>query len=137
MIPAFGNICQILTKHMHMLICCKSSWDDVILMNDSILEELRSWYFQCIFLSFKCVIPVHRIPQRVICTDANQFVGAGFIVNANKIVHFMFDTQDRENSFTWKKMKTVQSNILSLRSDLSGKFIKLYTDNQNVVQKLF
>ena len=85
-------------------------------------------------MSFKCVIPVHRIPQRFILTDASQFAGAGFIVNANKIVHFMFDTQDRDNSFTWRELKTTQSNILSLKSDLSGKFLKLYTDNQNVVQ---
>ena len=65
MIPAFGNICQIMTKHMHMLICCRSSWDDAILMNDSIIEELRFWYFQCNFLSFKCIISVHRITQHV------------------------------------------------------------------------
>jgi hypothetical protein len=49
MIPAFGNICQLMTKHMHMLICCRSSWDDVILMNDSILEELRFGIFSAMF----------------------------------------------------------------------------------------
>ena len=43
---------QIKTKHMHILICCRSSWDDVIWMNDSILEELRFWYFQCNFFVF-------------------------------------------------------------------------------------
>ena len=30
MIPALGNICQIMTKHMHMTICCKCSWDEII-----------------------------------------------------------------------------------------------------------
>lgn len=37
-------------------------------------------------------------------------------------------------SSTWRELKTVENNILSLKSDLSGKLIKLYTDNQNVVQ---
>ena len=110
MIPAFGNICEIMTKHMHMLICCRSSWDDVILMNDSIIEELRFWYFQCNFLSFKCIISVHKIQQRVIFTDASQFAGAGFIVNDNNSLHFIFDTQDRDKSSTWRELKTVQNN---------------------------
>jgi len=66
-----------------------------------------------------------------IFTNASQFAGAG--INDNKIVQFMFDTQDRDKSSTWREL-TVQNNILSLKSDLSGKFVKLYTDNQNVVQ---
>jgi hypothetical protein len=45
----------------------------------------------------------------------------------------MLDTPDRDNSSGWRELKIVQSNILSLRSDLSGKFVKLYTDNQHVV----
>ena len=30
-------------------------------------------------------------------------------------------------------MKTVANNIQSLNNDLSGKFVKIYTDNKNVV----
>jgi len=46
----------------------------------------------------------------------------------------MFDTQDRDKSSTSRELKTVQNNIQSLKSDLSGKFVKVYTDNENVVQ---
>lgn len=41
MIRALSNNCQIMTKDMHMLVCCRNSWDDVILVNDNILEELK------------------------------------------------------------------------------------------------
>jgi hypothetical protein len=34
---------------------------------------------------------------------------------------------------TWRELKTVANNIHSLKNDLSGKFVKIYTDNQNVV----
>jgi hypothetical protein len=37
---------------------------------------------------------MHRQPQRVIFTDANQFAGAGFTVGDHKIVHFMWEKQD-------------------------------------------
>ena len=46
LIPALGNICQIMTKHMHMSICCKNSWDETIDINEDIFVELQFWYFQ-------------------------------------------------------------------------------------------
>ncbi|XP_063416210.1 uncharacterized protein LOC134697851 [Mytilus trossulus] len=134
MIPALGNVCQMMTKHMHMLVCCRSAWDDVIPINDNILKELKFWYFECESLSFQRIVPINRIPQRVIFTDASQYAGAGFIMNDNKIVHFMFDGHERSKSSTWRELKTVEKNISSFKSDLTGKFVKLYTDNQNVVQ---
>ncbi|VDH92658.1 Hypothetical predicted protein [Mytilus galloprovincialis] len=133
MIPALGNVCQIMTKHMHMLVCCRNSWDEKILVNDYILEELKFWYFECESLSFKRIVPMNRMPQRVIFTDASQYAGAGFISNDNKIVHFMFDGLDRDKSSTWRELKTVENNISCFKSELAGKFVKLYTDNQNVV----
>ncbi|CAG2189962.1 unnamed protein product [Mytilus edulis] len=119
---------------MHMLVCCRSAWDDVIPINDNILKELKFWYFECESLSFQRIVPINRIPQRVIFTDASQYAGAGFIMNDNKIVHFMFDGHERSKSSTWRELKTVEKNISSFKSDLTGKFVKLYTDNQNVVQ---
>jgi hypothetical protein len=45
----------------------------------------------------------------------------------------MWEKQDRDKSSTWRELKTVANNIQSLKNDLSGKFVKIYTDNQNVV----
>ena len=41
MIPALGNICQIMTKHLHMSICCRNAWDANIIMNEDIFRELQ------------------------------------------------------------------------------------------------
>jgi hypothetical protein len=76
---------------------------------------------------------MYRQPQRVIFTDASQFAGAGFTVGDNTIVHFMWEKQDRDKSSTWRELKTVANNIQSLKNDLSGTFVKIYTDNKNVV----
>jgi hypothetical protein len=45
----------------------------------------------------------------------------------------MWEKQDRDKSSTWRELKTVANNIQSLKNDLSGKFVKIYTDNKNVV----
>jgi hypothetical protein len=116
-----------------MSICCRNAWDENIIMNEDIFRELQFWYFHCNFLSFKSIVPMYRQPQRVIFTDASQFAGAGFTVGDNTIVHFMWEKQDRDKSSTWRELKTVANNIQSLKNDLSGTFVKIYTDNKNVV----
>jgi hypothetical protein len=30
MMPALSNICQIMTRNLHMTICCRNYWDSVI-----------------------------------------------------------------------------------------------------------
>ena len=47
---------------------------------------------------------MYRHPPRVIFTDASQFAGAGFTVGDNKIVHFMWEKQDRDKSSTWREL---------------------------------
>ena len=43
MIPAFDNICQIMTKYMHMLICCRNSRIYVIFANDTTFLKIGLW----------------------------------------------------------------------------------------------
>jgi ribonuclease HI len=45
----------------------------------------------------------------------------------------MFSEQEIRESSTFRELKAVQFAIESLKTTLSGKFVKLYTDNQNVV----
>lgn len=76
---------------------------------------------------------MNRMPQRVILTDASQYAGAGFILNNNLGVHYMFVGLDRDKSSTWRELRKVENNISSFKSELEGKFVKLYTDNKHVV----
>ena len=66
MMPALGNICQIMTRHLHMAICCRNYWDSVIEFNDNIVQELRFWYFHAESIDFRCVTPFYRKFERII-----------------------------------------------------------------------
>jgi hypothetical protein len=55
MIPALGNICQIMIKHLHMSICCRNAWAENIIMNEDIFRELQFWY---IFIVISYVLSV-------------------------------------------------------------------------------
>ena len=111
-----------------MSICCRNAWDENIIMNEDMFRELQYWYFHCNFLSFKSIVPMYRQPQRVIFTDASQLY-----CRRQYNCTFHVEKQDRDKSSTWRELKTVANNIQSLKNDLSGKFVKIYTDNQNVL----
>ena len=105
MIPALGNICPIMTKHLHMSICCRNAWDENIIMNEDIFRELQFWCFHCNVLSFKSIVPMNRQPQRVIFTDASQFAGVGFTVRDNTIVHFMWGKTGERQKFHMERIE--------------------------------
>ncbi|XP_071141766.1 uncharacterized protein [Mytilus edulis] len=41
MLPALGSICQIMTRHLHMTICCRDYWDSFVYLNENVIQELR------------------------------------------------------------------------------------------------
>ena len=67
-------------------------------------------------------------------SDASEYAGAGFALENNNVVHFMWDMENRTKSSTWRELKTDSNVLESLYDDLKGKMVKLYTDNQNVVK---
>ncbi|CAC5392269.1 unnamed protein product [Mytilus coruscus] len=119
--PALGFICQIMTRHLHMMINTRIYWDSFVHFNDEILQELRFWYFQCENLHFKCITPMLRIPERIIYSDASEYAGAGFTVGDNHIVHFMWDKEDRIKSSTWRELKAVKNILESLQLNVMWK----------------
>jgi ribonuclease HI len=85
-------------------------------------------------LPFRTLAPIDRTPDRIVFTDASSFAGAAVTLESvNKVVHCMFSEQEIRESSTFRELKAVQFAIESLKTTLSGKFVKLYTDNQNVV----
>ena len=71
MLPALGNICQIMTRHLHMKICSRTCWDSIVLIDDNIIKELRFWYFYCEKIKFRHIAPICRMPERIIFSDAS------------------------------------------------------------------
>lgn len=128
--PSFGNICQLMTRHLSITICGKESWDSALCLDSENVQELKFWLENINSISFKYFTCVEKMPEKIIFSDASCYAGAGFTCERNeKIVHYMWDDFEKHKSSTWRELKTVQVILLSLAEELSGRLVKLFTDN--------
>ena len=68
-------------------------------------------------------------------TDASSFAGSGVMLHSqNQVAHVMFDDFVKSQSFTYRELKALHNALLSFTPFLLGKFLKVYTGNQNIVR---
>ena len=70
----------------------------------------------------------------MVFSDAGEYAGSGYISGYGSIAHFMWEIEDRTKRSTWRELKTLENILYSISNQLSGKLVKLYTDNQNVTR---
>ena len=84
-----------------------------------------------------CVLlaPIQRLPERLAFTDASSYAGAGYVVHfSDNIVHRTWTNEERLKEFNMARVKSC-CLILKVFSDhFQNKFVKLFTDNQNVAR---
>ena len=131
----FGNICQIMSRHAYSLIESRSSWDANITLSDLAREELQFWLKHLDNLPCRSFNIQSRFPERVVFTDASSFAGSGVMLHSqNQVAHVMFDDFVKSQSSTYRELKALHNALLSFTPFLLGKFVKVYTDNQNIVR---
>lgn len=59
--PSFGNICQLMTRHLSITICGKESWDSVLYLDSENIQELKFWLENINSISFKYFTCVENI----------------------------------------------------------------------------
>ena len=132
---AYGPICQMMTRLLSMLISSKLHWDDAIIITTDASAELNFWSFNINALSPRVIAPWFKKPERIIYTDASDHAGAGVLVDSSQeTFHCMWDEFTKAQSSTYRELKAVDLMLKSMSVKLKDKFVKLYTDNQNVVR---
>jgi hypothetical protein len=130
-----GNVCQIMTRHLHLPIIDSTCWDGYIVIDQKYIDELKLWFSNCDILPFRVISLIHKSVERILFTDASNYATAGVLLQSkNEVVHVMFDENEIKQSSTFRELKAVEFVLRTLHSHLSGRFVKLYSDNQNVVR---
>ena len=103
---ALGNICQIMSRNMHLPILNRSTWDGPVDLNDGVLYELKFWLDNIDTLPFRTLAPIDRTPDIIVFSDASSLAGAAVTLESvNKVVHCMFSEQEIRESSTYRELK--------------------------------
>ena len=80
-----------------------------------------------------CVLAsIQRLLERLAFTS---YAGAGYVVHfSDNIVHRMWTNEERLTSSTWRELKAVVLTLKGFSDNFQNKFVKLFTDNQNVAR---
>lgn len=132
---SLGNICYIMTRNMQVSIAQREFWDTEISVLPGVLAELQFWLDNLNKLPFRAITPVLRQPERIMFVDASDRAGAGVLLcSENKVSHCMFSESEIKSSSTFRELRALNHALLSFRPVLTGKLVKVYTDNQNIVR---
>ncbi|CAC5399139.1 unnamed protein product [Mytilus coruscus] len=113
----------------------KVFWDSKISLPPEARDELHFWSQNIDSLSPRVISPWFRLPERIIYTDASDDAGAGILLDeSSETFHCMWDDFDKAQSSTFRELKAVELLLKTMGSKLENKFVKLYSDNQNVIR---
>ena len=124
-----------MSRNLYSAIESKTTWDSNIKLSELACEELEFWLKHLGTLPCRVLSPFWRSPERVLFTDASSFAGAGVLLHSqNQVAHCMFNQHDKLQSSTYRELKALQFALVAFSHFLAGKFVKVYSDNQNVVR---
>ncbi|XP_076099880.1 uncharacterized protein LOC143069233 [Mytilus galloprovincialis] len=128
-----GNLVYLMTKHLTIDVNTSASWYSYIKLSESSIEQLQFWKLYISEVNVKH-FSVDESCHSIIYSDASDTGFGGYIVEApQNIAHGMWVESERSNSSTWKELSAVKKVLLSLINIISGKRVKWFTDNLNVV----
>ena len=113
------------------------SWDSFVQIDDFSIKELQFWITSLKSLPNCVLAPIQRLPERLAFTDVSSYAGAGYVVHfsyTSNIVHRMWTNEERLKSSTWRELKAVVLTLKGFSDHFQNKFVKLFTDNQNVAR---
>lgn len=66
LIPAFGNVCQLMSRHVCMSVCQRVTWDKHFKISCNVKAEFEFWLKNCRLLPNGVVSPVSRILEIIL-----------------------------------------------------------------------
>jgi len=136
LLPVVGSISQLKTRFLHLEIVKRKHWDHQYRLDSqsNVIEEIAYWKLEVSRLNKRLLFD-YSIPQVIVYTDASH-VGCGAWttdLSGEMITQRNWDQEEQKKSSTWRELKAVLLSLQAFATRLSGKVVKLCTDNKGVV----
>ena len=134
MSPSCGNVTQIMTRYLNLVINTRHSWNSMVVLTDPAKEELKFWRDNLRSLKGIPFWQKPFVPSKELFSDASSTGCGAFIKGSSLICHRNWSTEESLKSSTWRELVTIKFALDSFEDHLAGRRICCKTDSQNVVR---
>ena len=131
---AIGPMARLLTRQMYQVLESRLAWDATVFFNPALREELQFWYtnLQC-FNGYRIAPPISCCTATLF-SDASDVAFGGHSTLDVSVVSGMWTEDDIGRSSTYRELKAIYYVCISYISQLKGKRVKIFTDNQGAAR---
>ena len=134
MTASCGNVSQIMTRYLHLIINSRRSWNSAVFVHDQGKEELYFWKDNLRALNGVSFWPVPFVPSKVLFSDASSTGCGAFIQDSSLVCHRNWSAEESQKSSTWRELFAIKFALEAFGAHLAGQRVRCNTDNQNVVR---
>ena len=133
MTSSCGNVSQIMTRYLLLIIYSRHSWNSFVSVQDQGKQELHFWRDNLKTLNgvLFCMATAFCSVQIFFFSDAS-LSGCGAFVQGSSLVSPR--NWSTEESQVWREPAAIKFALAAFEAQLSGLRVDCYTDNQNVVR---
>lgn len=129
-----GNVAQIMTRYLHLIINSRRSWNSAVFVLDQGKEELLFWRNNLRTLNGVLFWPPPFVPSKVLFSDAWSTGCGAFIQGSSLVCHRNWSLEESQKSSTWRELFAIKFALESFATPLASQRVRCNTDNQNVVR---
>ena len=132
--PCCGNVTQIMTRYLHLIVNSRDSWHSIVFLQDQAKKELLFWRDNLRNLNGASFWSTPFVPSKIVFSDASSTGCAAYIQSSSLLFHRNWSATESLKSSTWRELATVKYSLEAFNNNLAGHRVRWNTDNQNVVR---
>lgn len=136
MTSSCGNVSQVMTRYLHLIINSRHSWNSFVFVQDQGKQELHFWRDNLKTLNGVLFWPTPFVPSKVLFSDTSISGCGAFVQGSSLVSHRNWSMEESQKSTTWRELAAIKFALAAFEVHLSGLRARVCcnTDNQNVVR---
>ena len=106
--PCCGNVTQIMTRYLHLIVNSRDSWHSIVFLQDQAKKELLFWRDNLRNLNGASFWSTPFVPSKIVFSDASSTGCAAYIQSSSLLFHRNWSATESLKSSTWRELATVK-----------------------------
>ena len=109
-----GNVTQIMTRYLHLVVNSRHSWHSIVFIQDQAKKELLFWRD-----NLRNLNGVPFVPSKIVFSDASSTGCAAYIQGSSLLFHRNWSAAESQKS-SGRELATVKYSLEAFNDNLAG-----------------